>query len=251
MLKLKINYPKTFIQAPISNGTTKERLQKARLFNLRFYDNLQDVIINNEIAPRTFTKTLNNVTGSKIKLDILRSQVDNEGFLRYCIDGMKGINNGFTLQLPLTNYTEKIHRSSALAFLKATQDFFNEALNPKFLQRFITMFNKGYNPEKALNFFYENVSGEKKLVSENLNNFLKNKKVEEQIHTLQFLRYRLLSEQNTTEAMKNIEKRIEKHNNLKYEHASDYFDMDKYSYDEKLKIIESILKKLIDSGRKK
>lgn len=250
MMKLKINHTKSFIPQKIARGTTAERLQKARLFNLKFYDNLQDVIFNNEIAPKTFIRTLNGVTGSKIQADIYASKNSKEGETLYCIDE-KAKTKGYVLALPLAFYTEKIHKNTALTFLKATQNLFNEALNPKFLNRFIIMVNKGYKTDKAVDFYLKNISGTNKLEEEALEKFLEGKVVKEQINTLQFLRYKLLSEKNTTQAMKQIEKRVEKYNNLKFERSEDYFDLDKYTFDEKFSIIESKLAKLIETERKK
>ena len=248
MLNIKTNHTKNFIPHKIAKGTTAERLQKARLFNLKFYDRLQDVIINNEIAPRTFTRTLNGVVGSKIQAEVLDSNLPKDGLLRYCLD-MNAKSKGYVLSLPLTFFNKKIHKNNALTFLKVTQSLYNEALNPKFFQRFTTMLRKGYKVDNAVNFYEKNISGTNRLTTENLDNFLNGKRAEEQINTLQFLRYKLLSEKNTAQAMKQIEKRIEMHNGLKYERSADYFNLDKYAFDEKFSILESKLSKLLELER--
>ncbi len=245
MFKLKINHTKNFIPQKIAKGTTAERLQKARLFNIRFYDNLQEVIIDNQVAPRTFVRTLNGVTGSKIQADIYSSE---KGDLKYCFD-MNAKSKGYTLALPTVLFSDRIHKNSALTFLKVTQDLYNEAMNPKFLQRFVLMARKGYNTSKAVDFYSKNVNGVNKLTSDKLEAFLSGKRVQEQIDTLQFLRYRLQSEQNTTQAMKQIEKRVEMHNGLKYERRDDYFNLDKYHFEEKFSILESKLAKLLEAKR--
>ena len=51
MIRYGINRTKAFIPLKISQGTTEQRFQKARLFNLKFYDELQDCIKDKEIAP--------------------------------------------------------------------------------------------------------------------------------------------------------------------------------------------------------
>lgn len=245
MLNIKINHAKSFIPHKIAKGTTAERLQKARLFNLKFYDNLQYAIINNVVAPRTFVRTLNSVTGSKIQADIYSSE---KGDLKYCFD-MYGKSKGYALALPTVLFSDRIHKNSALTFLKVTQELYNEALNPKFLQRFVTMVNKGYKVDKIVDFYLQNISGANQLTPEVLEKFLNGKRAQEQINTLQFLRYKLLSEKNTSQAMRQIEKRVEMHNDLKYERRADYFSLDKYHYDEKFSILESKLSKLLELER--
>ena len=243
MLNIKINHTKNFIPHKIAKGTSAERLQKARLFNLKFYDNLQYAIINNVIAPRTFVKTLNSITGSKIQADIYSSE---KGGLKYCFD-MNAKSRGYALALPLVLFSDRIHKNSALTFLKVTQNLYNEALNPKFLQRFVTMVNKGYKVDKIMDFYSQNISGTNQLRPEVLEKFLNGKEVQEQIDTLQFLRYKLLSEKNTAQAMKQIEKRVEMYNELKYERSADYFNLDKYTFNNKFLLLESKLVKLIKS----
>lgn len=248
MVQIKINHAKSFLPLSISSGNVTQRMQKARLFNLKFYDNLQDCIRNNEIAPGTFIKTLRAVLGSKTKIDILPVSSKEESYMSYCLDG-KGVSNGYMLGLPLAFYTEKIHKNSALTFLNETQNMFNEIFNPKIFQRFAILMNKHYDAKSIVKFYKEKVSQTAKLTPEDLETFLNGKKNQEKINSLQFMRYKLLSEKNTAEAKYQIDRRIERYNNFKYVRNDDYYDLDKYQFEAKLELIQNKLVEVIKLER--
>lgn len=250
MNKFKINNAKTFLPLNVAKGTVEQRMQKARLMNLKFFDNLQDSIRMKEITPAAFSRTLRKTAGAPIKIDIIQSQEYSPTALMYNYN-QNGIANGFVLSLPHTFYTDKIHQNSALKFLKITQDFFNETFNPKIFTRFNTLLNKKYDLKSIFSFYSENVSSKNTLSKSALDKMLDGKKIEEKINILQFFRYKLLSEKNTTEAARNIEKRVERHNNLTYERPEGYFDIAKYQFDEKFKILNEKLSEVISLGRKK
>lgn len=248
MVQIKINHAKSFLPLSTSTGSAVQRMQKARLFNLKFYDNLQECIRNNEIAPRTFIKALRDTMGANIGIDIAPVNSKEEAYMAYCLNA-KGVCNGYMLGLPKAFYTEKIHKNSAPTFLNETQNMFNEIFNPKILQRFKILVNKFYNIKSILQFYKENVSGTATLTPEALENFLKNKRYQEQIDLLQFMRYKLLSEQNTAQAKYQIDKRIECHNNFKYERKENYYDLDKYQFGTKLGLIQNKLAEAIKLER--
>ena len=250
MKTFRINNYKTFVPLNMAKGTVEQRMQKARLLNLRFFDNLQDVIRKKEITPAAFSRTLKNTVGVPIKIDIAQAQEYLPTALMYNYN-QNGIASGYTLSLPHTFYTEKIHQNSALKFLNVTQDFFNEIFNPKIFTRFNTLLNGKYNLKSIIEFYKDNISSKNKLSKQVLDKMLDGKKIEEKINILQFFRYKLLSEKNTAEAAHNIEKRVERHNNLSYERPANYFDTSRYQFDEKFKILNEKLLEVLTLGRKK
>ena len=250
MFKIKINHSKNFAPLTISKGTTEQRLQKARLLNLRFYDNLQDVIKNNEIAPKTFATVLKKTLGTNIGLDIFESTEPKEYKTGLSIND-KSKTCGYYIFMPLHYYSHKIHKNNARKFLKETLSVFNDVLNPKFLTRAIVMNNKGYNVEKSMKFFQENISKTNELKEETLNTFLDKKSNDEKIETLQFLRYKLLAEKNIEKARYQIDKSYEKHNKLNFEMNPDYYSLDKCHYSEKLALLNQKLAEIIQTERSK
>ena len=130
----------------MAKGSTEQRLQLARLMNLRFYDNLQDVIKDKEVKPGTFKKVLKQTIGLPIRVDVVESRNPKAGQMLHILKG-DGVASGYSIELPFTDYYKRIHQSSALIFLQETQKFFEEVLNPKFFKRFITMLGKGYDKQ--------------------------------------------------------------------------------------------------------
>lgn len=96
-----------------------------------------------------------------------------------------------------------------------------------------------------MEFYKKNITKTSTLTTEALNKFLEKKSNEEKINTLQFLRYKLLSEINTANATYQIDRRIEKHNNLIYKVSPDYYNLDKYHYEEKKNLVVNEIYKLI------
>lgn len=250
MNTFKINPTKTFLPLSVAKGTVEQRMQKARLMNLRFFDNLQDVIIKREIKPSAFSRTLKETTKAPIKVGIIPTIKNAPEALLYNYD-KKLSANGYVLSLPHTFYTEKIHQNSALKFLNITQNFYNEIFNPKIFTRFNTLLNKKYNLKNIITFYKENISSKNSLSKEDLEKMLEGKSAEEKINTLQFFRYKILSEKNIAEAAHNIEKRVEKYDNLKFERPAGYFDTTKYQFEEKFKILNDKLSEIIAHERKK
>ena len=248
MIKLKINNAKTFIPLSISKGTQEQRMQKARLLNLAFYDNLQECIRNNEIAPRTFINKLNSTIGTRLGINIIGTESKKDSCLSYCFNS-KATSIGYTIGLPLTFYSDRIHKNNAQTFLKETQNLLNEAFNPKILRRFVKLINKGYDIKSIINFYKNNIAQTAVLNKKDLDTFLDKKSNTEKIDILQFFRYKLLSEKNTLEATKQIDKRIEKHNNLRYEHHENYYNLEKYQFDSKFGTINQILSDFIQLER--
>ena len=231
-------------------GTTEQRLQLARLMNLRFYDNLQDGIKNREIKPGTFKNILRSTIGQPIKIVMAESLNQKAGRLLHSINE-KAEAIGYTLELPHTVYYKNIHQSTSLIFLQETQKLFEEVLNPKFFQRFINMFAKGYNMSEISEFYNANIRKTQKLTGKALDKFLEKKSAREQIETLQFIRYQLIKEKNACVGLKDIEKSIARHTGLKYIHDENFYSFKDYDFEGKFALIESRLKRLIQTERVK
>ena len=250
MLKFRTNYSKTYIPMSALKGSTEQRLQLARLMNLRFFDNLQDGVINREISPGTFKKYLRQTVGFPIKIDMAESLDPKTGSMNHILLG-NGVSQGYIIEVPYTSYTKKVHESSSLVFLKETQKFFEEILNPKFFQRVLTMLDKGYKIKDITDFYTNNITKTQKLTTKALEEFLQGKPATQQIDMLQFFRYQLLKEQNGCVGIKGIEDRIAKHQGVKYQHKGDFYSFKDRNFEEKFAIIENKLKEIIQAERAK
>lgn len=250
MVKLKIDYPKTFAPLSMAKGSTEQRLQLARLMNLRFYDNLQDVIKDKEVKPGTFKKVLKQTIGLPIRVDVVESRNPKAGRVLHILKG-DGVASGYSIELPFTDYYKRIHQSSALIFLQETQKFFEEVLNPKFFKRFITMLGKGYDMKGITEFYQNNITNTQKLTAKSLDKFLQNKSAIQQIDILQFFRYQLLKEQNQCVGIKGIERGIARHTGLKYIHNDEFYQFKDNDFAEKFALLESRIKHLIRTERAK
>ena len=251
MLKLRIDYPKTYVPLSMAKGSTEQRLHLARLMNLRFFDNLQDSFKAREVKPGTFKKILRETVGYPIKIDIAESLDPKSGEIRHILLGDKGISRGYSITLPLTDYYKNIHQSTSLIFLQETQKFFEEILNPKFFKRFLTMLGKDYNMKEITEFYQANIQNTQKLTAKSLDKFLQNKPTAQKIDILQFFRYQLLKEQNSCAGIKGIEGRIAKYQNLKYNHSGDFYSFKEHDFEEKFALLESRLKHIIQTERTK
>ena len=251
MLKLRIDYPKTYVPLSMAKGSTEQRLHLARLMNLRFFDNLQDSFKAREVKTGTFKKVLRETVGHPIKIDIAESLDPKSGEMRHILLGDKGISRGYSIALPLTDYYKNIHQSTSLIFLQETQKFFEEILNPKFFKRFLTMLGKGYNMKEITEFYQANIQNTQKLTAKSLDKFLQNKPTAQKIDILQFFRYQLMKEQSSCAGIKGIEGRIAKYQNLKYNHSGDFYSFKEHDFEEKFALLESRLKHIIQTERTK
>ena len=248
MYKIKINNAKTYLPVSMAKGTVEQRFQKARLLNLKFYDELQDKFIGSEVAPKTFSNVLRKVAHKDISVEVVNTLKDKSCNLYHKIN-LKGVSAGYYLMLPFTFYNDKIHKSSARDFMQITQDFFNELFMPKIYKRNLALLDILPKGKNVVEFYEKNVASKNDLSDEVLGDFLTGLNVSKQIDVLQFLRYKLLAEQNTAKAKYQIDRRIEKHNNLEFVRNADFYDLSKYKYDEKLELISNRLKNLIKSER--
>lgn len=244
-MKFGINKIRTFLPLSVSKGTTEQRLQKARDFNLKFFKDLQYEIENREIKPAAFKRTLKENSSPEIGIKLLESTDSNIRLSSSTTTKCK--INGYSFYFPLTFFSKNIRQSMEQSFLAETQSFFNHIFNPKFLTREISIINKGYHTEQLRPFYAENITGTKVLKKEVLNDLLKGKKPAERIDYLQALRYKLLDEMNTRKAEFQIDKLIEKFENIKFLNKN--YDLTPYRYEEKMTLLNTRLKQSIQEAR--
>lgn len=248
-MAIKINHLKSYLPNNIAKGTVEQRYQKARLLNLKFYDELQDAFRNKEVAPKTFSQILRKSSDKNLRVDIFPSEDGTTTALHHMINS-KGLTEGYTLYLPVNYYSKKIQKNSAKLFLRETQNFFNEIFFPKIFKRNLALLNNLPKNKKLIDFYEKTISGKNKLSEAKLDNFLSDiEQKQTQIDILQFFRYKVLSEQNTEKASYQIDKHIEKHSGFKYIRPDDFYNLDQFGYSEKLELIEKKLLTLINEQR--
>lgn len=129
------------------------------------------------------------------------------------------------------------------------EKFFNEICNPKFLARNIYINNHIKDTKAVIDFYAQNISGKNVLTKESLENFLQNRKADDKINILQFFRYNLFSERNTKQAEPQIDKQFEKLDNITY--VNKKYDLQDFSFDEKIALLCEQLKSVIQAERQK
>ena len=82
-----------------------------------------------------------------------------------------------------------------------------------------------------------------------MENFLQNRKADDKINILQFFRYNLFSERNTKQAEPQIDKQFEKLDNITY--VNKKYDLQDFSFDEKIALLCEQLKSVIQAERQK
>ncbi len=247
MLKIKINQSKTFLPLEKAHGNTSTRFHIAREMNTKFYESLPDYFESKGVTLTTFEKLLKKLSGPKIGVEVAGG--DGRTGRMMPVLNCTLTSEGFLLQIPVEFYTNRVKKSGALAFLEVTQRFFDTIHNPKFFKRLVTINNKYNNPKDFLKFYQEQVNIKGLLDRKTLEQFLKNKSLEEQIDNLQLLRYNLMQERN---AKKYVKMFMEKANanprsDIRYENAANYGAA--YQFNEKIKLIETLLKETIQKAR--
>lgn len=251
MTKLTINKTKMFLPLASAKGTTEQRLQKARLLNLDFYKNLQDRFVKREVKPSAFKQELQNAAGAKLGIEVCKALPKDNIPFSHMISNASSSNNckmdKYLFSLPYSILHDTISKSKAPMFLRETQKFFNEILNPKFLARQVALFNKAKDFKTPAKFYTENISGKNQFKAEQLNELLKGKAPKEQIDILQYLRYSLISEENVYCANFQIDKLIEKTDNMRFENKN--YDLSAYNFESKKEILNKKLAEVIKNVR--
>ncbi len=244
----KINHAKTHLPRLIASGTTEQRLQKARLLNLDFFEQMMRANDGADVTPRTFSSFIKKASSSSINVSVRHLYEGENPNVKYSLN-TNLVCKGYNLAIPFKNFEKKIAMSSAPVFLNETQRIFNAIFNPKFIARVMKMASKYKDVDSSMDFFTKNISNVNELKPKALDDFLKEKTLDMQIDALQFMRYELLDEQNVFRAKRQIDRRIEKYNNLKFQRPEGYYDFAEHKYEEKLQILNQKLKALLDEAR--
>lgn len=246
---LKINRPRTFLPLSVSRGTVEERLENAKLLNLKFYKNMSYDFKNREIKPATIKRDLKETAGGKINIQTTAYDNEKEFKMSSSYWGLTSKISGFSFIFPVNYNSKMFEQRNVPQLLTFTQNFFNNIFNPKFLTRKVAMTNKKQNLAGTEKFFTNNVSGTSTHLglSEKLDKLLLDKNYSEKINTLQSLRYDLISEKNTKSAQPLIDNQISKTEHLQFVNKD--YDLGKYSYDEKLMILNEKLATVLQKAR--
>lgn len=247
MIKLKIDKKATFLPLAKSKGSTSERLSKAREANVQFLKNLKYDFVEREVKPAVFKRTLKGLVG-KIGIKIEPVETPQEAYMHLHLDSRK-TSKGYILGLPQGYWSNKIKQSHMPICLKQTQKIFNNIYNPKFLKREFAILNKSKDLESIKNFKERNIDGTSILKEKDLNEFLENKPVDEQINVLQFMRYNVLAEQNGKIAEKQVDNELKKSENIRS--FGKNYDLSEFKYDDKMQILNKKLATIIGDERKK
>lgn len=251
MMNVKIDGKKMFMPLKKAKGTTEQRLTKARNLNVEFYENLQSYFVDRKVTPARFRSTISKTTGKSFNVEIENPIQTSTPPFSHCVGKNGGSElDSYLFTIPRSGYFEDtINRSSAPIFLKITQEFFNEIMNPKFLKRAISIGNKSKAAARQMAFYQKNISGTNELTEKRLDNLLKKTPAKIKVDTLQLFRYKLLSENNIRIAEPQMKKEIAKADNIMYLEKEN--DLSKYKFEEKMALLNKKLAEVLSEERQK
>lgn len=191
MIKLTFNHIKTHLPLKQAAGSYEQRLQKAVELNEQFYKTLKKNFQYEDVPPRTFGKILRETANAPIKINIVDSNnITNGGNVALNISEKCEVD-GYTIFLPYSRFSGKISMANKRTFLKITQQFFDQILNPKYIKRQMAIITGGYDFQALSEFYNKNIANNTDLTKKALNQYLKGKKTEEKVNLLQHFRYLL------------------------------------------------------------
>lgn len=250
-VKLNINSKKMFMPLKNVKGTTEQRLQQARDLNVKFYENLQKHFVDRKVTPAKFRTSISKAAGKAFSIDMEDPVKCNLSMFSHRAGKMNATEiDTYVFTIPRTSsLDDSITQSTAASFLKATQEFFNEITNPKFLKRGISISNKTKSCKKQMEFYEKNIAGNNTLTEKRLDNLLKVTPAKIKVDTLQLFRYKLLSENNVREATPQIKKSIAKADNIMYLEKGN--DLSRYGFEEKMALLNKKLAEVLSEKRQK
>lgn len=250
-VKLNIDSKKMFMSLKKVKGTTEQRLQQARELNVEFYKNLQKNFVDNKVSPAKFKASISKTIGRALSINMENPAESDLPIFSHGADKYnKATVDIYVFSIPRVSYfDDSIKKSLAYKFLKATQEFFNEITNPKFLKRGISINNKTKSCKKQMEFYEKNIAGNNTLREKRLDNLLKVTPAKIKIDTLQLYRYKLLSENNIREAIPMIKKIIAKLDNIMFVNKGN--DLSPYQFEEKMALLNKKLAEVLSAERAK
>lgn len=252
---IKITIDKLSTQLPLKKikGTVQQRLDKSVAMNDKFYENIKDDFEKRDVLPSVYIRKLKKTIGAPINVSISERTYYNNpvagGETTMFINGEDLRQYGYDITLPLDPVTERISRNNTRAFMHENMHVLDRIFNPKYNARHISLVNKGYDVNSLSKFYFDKIYSKQELKVQDLDTFLKNKKAQEKIDTLQHWRYQLMLEKHAHEYIENnIQKFIKlilgNNGTLELNNT-----IQRYHFDEKIKMIEEKLAQIIGLER--
>lgn len=248
---IKITIDKLSTQLPLKKvkGTVQQRLNKSADMNDKFYENIKDDFEKRDVLPSVYIRKLKKTIGAPINVSISeRTYYNNPAAGKETtiyINGEDLKQFGYDITLPLNPVTERISARNVLAFMHENLHILDKVFNPKYNARHISLINKGYDINALSKFYFDKLYSKQELKVQDLDTFLKGKKAQEKIDTLQHWRYQLMLEKHAHEYIENNVQKFSKlilGGNGTFELKS---TIQKYRFDKKIKIIEEKLSQII------
>ncbi len=237
----------------ICKGSYEEKIALAKNLNQKFFNQISQKFKTNEISLDVFTKTLKENTPEKIQIEVNEYGSKKGGCTSFKLNKDKSGIEGLLMFLETDSYNKGIRLLNTDITLHETFHYFSHLANPKHTARVGKMYEKGLL-NKTEEFYNIHLYTRKELneeeFRENLNNFLKDFTLQDQIEFLQNSRYRMIEEYNAfDEGYKYLEKIQDEHPNLICEKIYGR-EKEEYNFPKKIKIITDKLKEVIDKNRK-
>lgn len=244
MVKININYEKSFLPQSVIRGTQTERFAKAREMNEKLQGKLSKVFEQGKTGitiPR-FKQELSRVTGKNDKQMPINVFIDyNDARVQPSQFGRTPYLEGYTFYLPGDIINQTLTKGYFNILLRKTQNFFDGLFNPKFLKRSVQL-DKRVRTRHAENQFIQDILlNKKEMTKKDLNKILRGRTPATKINILQLFRYKLLGKINENQFMQDMRKKSN----------STGADFSAYHLDEKLKLISENLRETIAQERAK
>ena len=237
----------------ICKGSYEERIALAKDLNKKFFNEISQKFKTNEITFDVFTKTLKENTPEKIQIEVNEYGTKKGGCTSFKLNKSQNGIEGLLMFFETNSYNKGIRLLNTDITLHETFHYFSHLANPKHTARVCKMYEKGLL-DKTENFYKEHLYTRKELninkLKENLDQFLKDFTLQDQIEFLQNSRYRMIEEYNAfDEGYKYLDKIQDEHSNLICEKIYGR-EKEEYNFPEKIKIVTDKLKEVIDKNRK-
>ena len=246
MIHITIDSQKTKLPYKIARGSANDRIKKAIQYSDKFFDNIKDTFKKGDISTRTFASVLRKTAGGKVGIDVIESL--QPGAVIYPSLDANGVFIGHTILLPVNAFSKKISAMSTKTFMHEVFHFFDHLLNPKYNRRTANLINSGISYEIGP-FYTEKVYTKEKLTNKMLDDVLKGLTSQQKIDALQYFRYNLILERNAYQESAKYQRMMEKALNTGYREET--YKGSQYHFDEKIKLIEEKLLRVIQKERAK
>lgn len=236
----------------ICKGSPEERLALAKKLNNDFFCRISEKFTTNEVSFDVFEKTLKESTPCGIKIKIEDFGMKN-GLTCLTLNDDKNAIEGFKILLGSNPYSKKIRLLNTDASLHETFHYLCGLTNPKHSARAVKMHEKGLDKQTE-DFYsktlYTSKTFNPKELKQNLDNYLNQFTLPEQIEFLQNSRYRMTEEYHAyDEGYKYLDKIQDNHPDLICEKIYGR-DKEEFNFPEKIKIVADKLKEVIAEYRK-